>query len=485
MKRPRLAAAALAAAAHVTFGADPARADLTADQTPFHSYRGLWVSRFEYTNSQAGVDSVFANAQALGITDVMFQVRGRADAFYTPKQVGGNYFEHRESLSFDALARAVQQGQQRGIKVHAWLNAMPLWSGLTLPTNQAGNPYVINTHPEYWIRGRDNTTQPLNDSYVIVNPTQSDVKQHIREVVQDISSKYAIDGIHLDYIRFYHNTSSASVNFGADPASIARFQAIPGNAGKTPDSHKAEYQAWMAANITDLVAGIRQDMKTNRPRAQLTAAIWRDANIGNNSYQQDWKTWVDRGLLDAGMPMIYRKGFGSGGTNMDADSGNLYRANVTSAMNWRGTAGIMPGLGIYMQDNTATAYNNVMAQLNFARDQGGNGVQLFSYTDLLGGNAVDAEVRRAWLDFLAANNTAPPVASLTNFEADEGYFPTNITFSGTNVNVAPTSTADRTTEDAHAGAASQKLTINKAGAGTFLARHVAGIGTPAAPASNL
>jgi autotransporter-associated beta strand protein len=184
--------------------------------------------------------------------------------------------------------------------------------------------------------------------------------------------------------------------------------------------------------------------------------------------------------------MIYRKGFGSGGTNMDADSGNLYRNNVTSAVNWRGTAGIMPGLGPYLQDNASTAYNNVMAQLNFARDQGGNGVQIFSYTDLLGGNAVDAEVRRAWLDFLAANNAAPPVASVTDFETDEGYFPTAITFSGSNVNVAPTSTADRTTEDAHGGAASQRLTINKAGAGTFLARHLSGTGTGGgAPASNI
>jgi hypothetical protein len=183
--------------------------------------------------------------------------------------------------------------------------------------------------------------------------------------------------------------------------------------------------------------------------------------------------------------MIYRKGFGSGGTNMDADSGNLYRNNVTAAMNWRGTAGIMPGLGIYLQDNANTAYNNVMAQLNFAKQQGANGVQLFSYTDLLGGNAVDQEVRRAWLDFLAANNTAPPVASISDFEADEGYFPTNITFSGSNVNVAPTSTADRTTEAAHGGSASQKLTINTLSSGTFLARHVAGIGTPAFPSSNL
>src|SRR5688500_8495286 len=357
MKRP-LAAAAVAAA-HLAVTSGPAYADLTADQTPFHAYRGLWVSRFEYTNSQVGVDSVFANAQALGITDVMFQVRGAADARYTPKIVNGNYSEHKVG-NFDALARAVQQGQQRGIKVHAWLNAMPLHSGPTLPTNEPGNPYVINTHPEFWIRNSSNTPQPLNSSYVIANPTMPEVKQHIRAVVEDVTTKYAVDGIHLDYIRFYHDTSSSqtALQYPTDPASVARFQAIPGNAGKTPTSHRAEYKQWMADNVTDIVAQIRQEMKSHRPDAQLTAAISRDANIGVNGYQQEWRAWVDRGLLDAGMPMLYGKGFGSGGTDMDADSGNLHRNYGTAAMNWRGTAGIKPGLGPYMQHNASTVYNN-------------------------------------------------------------------------------------------------------------------------------
>ena len=77
MKRP-VATAVIAAAAQLSVASGNAMADLTADQTPFHSYRGLWVSRFEYTNNQSGVDAVFANAQVLGITDVMFQVRGAA-----------------------------------------------------------------------------------------------------------------------------------------------------------------------------------------------------------------------------------------------------------------------------------------------------------------------------------------------------------------------------------------------------------------------
>src|SRR5688572_13743732 len=61
-----------------------ASADLTADQTPFHTYRGIWVDRFDYSvaNAASSIRTLMTNSAALGITDVMFQVRGQADAYY-------------------------------------------------------------------------------------------------------------------------------------------------------------------------------------------------------------------------------------------------------------------------------------------------------------------------------------------------------------------------------------------------------------------
>src|SRR5258705_8320769 len=98
---------------------------------------------------------------------------------------------------------------------------------------------------------------------------------------------------------------------------------------------------------------------------------------------------MDRALLDAAMPMIYRKGFGlTQSATQDADPPNLappaslhdlYRLNVAEALERRGNSGIMPGLATYMQNDPATAYNNVMAQLNYAKAQGANGIQLYDY----------------------------------------------------------------------------------------------------------
>ena len=45
----------------------PLWADLSADQTPFSSYRGMWLDRFDYS-SAASITTAMSRAQALGIT---------------------------------------------------------------------------------------------------------------------------------------------------------------------------------------------------------------------------------------------------------------------------------------------------------------------------------------------------------------------------------------------------------------------------------
>src|SRR5215204_6559942 len=141
-------------------------------------------------------------AQTLGITDMIFQVRGQADAYYN------SAYEHRQLASFDPLQVAVTEAHSRGIKLHAWINTMPLWRGSTLPV---GSDYLINQHPEYWIRDSGDTPQPLNSSYVTVNPTMPEVRAHLQNVVRDIASKYAIDGLHLDYTRMTVQSSTQPI----------------------------------------------------------------------------------------------------------------------------------------------------------------------------------------------------------------------------------------------------------------------------------
>ena len=75
-------------------------------------------------------------------------------------------------------------------------------------------------------------------------------------------------------------------------------------------------------------------------------------------------------------------------------------------------------------------------------------------------------------------------AMLTDFEADEGLFNWSTSYSGSNQGILAGSSANRVTEQAHHGDASQKIVIDGEPGGWFY-RHLSGIGSPPSnPASN-
>src|SRR6266581_8423504 len=121
----------------------PLWADLSADQTPFSSYRGMWLDRFDYS-SAASITTAMSRAQALGITDMMFQVRGQADAYYFLNDGVETYPAGKGiSASYDPLAIAINEAHNRGIRLHAWVNMMPLWNA----TQTSSNPFSYSPTP--------------------------------------------------------------------------------------------------------------------------------------------------------------------------------------------------------------------------------------------------------------------------------------------------------------------------------------------------
>ena len=83
--------------------------------------RGLWITRWDYETRQ-DVERCLDEAARLGMTDVFFQVRGQADAFYRSElepwghQLGGG------DPGFDPLAVAVKRARRQGLRA-----ALPGW----------------------------------------------------------------------------------------------------------------------------------------------------------------------------------------------------------------------------------------------------------------------------------------------------------------------------------------------------------------------
>ncbi|WP_428386911.1 glycoside hydrolase family 10 protein [Mucisphaera sp.] len=363
----------------------------------YEDYAGIWVTRFDYS-SEAQVRSIIADAASLGFTDIQFQVRGQGDARYEsnfevwPQQ--SPYFS--SNPGWDPLAVAVDEAQKNGVRLHAWLNTIPMWNGSSAPVNP---DHLWNAHPEWRLKDFNGNDQPLFNGYVGINPTVEAAQDHIANVAADIVANYDVDGIHLDYVRMISGAGSTYVQ---DPASRAHFTADTGLAFSGGSS---AHKQWIADHITELVVKVRDQIKAIDQDQILSAAIWRDFNIALNSHQQHAERWIEEEILDLALPMTY----------LSDQFDYLLESNVQMYAGIGGSTAVVTGLGPYLH-GTDTALT--MSQIERARDNGSHGFQIYAYSTIR--NA--GPMRTAIADYLASLGPAPEFGVIADFEGGAAPF---------------------------------------------------------------
>jgi len=272
--------------------------------------RALWVTRWDYS-TVTDVQTLVENAAGAGFNTLLFQVRGTADAFYTPglepwaaRLSGGTL---GQDPGWDPLQTAVEAAHTHSMELHAYVNVYPVWAGATEP--------LTDTVPEhlFWTlshRYRDDwrhvdssgVTMTLTDTvYLWATPALTDVVGRLISVTTDLVTRYDVDGIHLDLVRY------ANRQYSYDPFSNAGYEAARATA---PTLARAD---WQRQQVTLLVNQVYSEVLPLRPGLRLSAAVWpvyRDHwgwgySEGYGDYYQDSQRWVLSGTIDAIMPMIY------------------------------------------------------------------------------------------------------------------------------------------------------------------------------------
>ena len=269
------------------------------DAGPPVEARALWVTRWDYS-SAADVEDIFETAAGGGFNVIFFQVRGRADAYYEStwepwaSRLSGTL---GQDPGWDPLQEAIDAGASHGVQVHAWLNTFPAWSGWSLPSESEPRHPLLD-HPDWLVADESGDPMDLNDSYVFFSPGNPEVQAWIAAVAGDICDRYAVDGIHLDYVRY------PGPQYSHDDASEAEYAASGG---------ALSWEDWQREQVTATVAGVKAAIEASRPGTLLTAAVWGiyedlwswHTSQGNIDYYQDSLAMVDVGALDVAVPMIY------------------------------------------------------------------------------------------------------------------------------------------------------------------------------------
>lgn len=376
--------------------------------------RAIWITRYDWTTMTGAadpedIDRMVTQIAAAGFNTIFFQVRGGGDAYYTPglepwsdRLTAGTPGETLgRDPGWDPLARMLAQGHAARLEVHAYVNVytawLPpasatygdLWPRATEPPQMFdrftyGPSYLA--HPGehglgYDWRQHGESGQPMAlswGSYLWASPGLDEVQAHVKAVIGDIVSRYPVDGVHLDLVRY------AGRSYSYDPASNAAAGSI-----KSPDRDQ-----WQRERVTALVQDVREEVRALRSGdIVVSAAVWPyttdkwgwGVSEGYSDYYQDARGWLATGAVDVLVPMLY------GGY---ADDLTRWEMLMVDFLNEANDRPVYPGIGGHYTD-----FDAISARIDAARAAGAQGHAIFSYSGL--------EANQAWAALAAGPYSVP------------------------------------------------------------------------------
>ena len=267
-------------------------------------FRAYWVDAFhDGCKSAAQIDSLLATVHASNMNAVVVQMRKRGNTYY-PSSL--DPWAPDADRSFDALAYLIRKAHSSTprIEVHCWFCMMPIWKSLTPPTDAN---HIFNLHPE-WLT-QTSSGELWNGENYCIDPGVPAAVQYMYDVIMDAVNRYDIDGVHYDYVRY------AGKEWGYNPTAVSRFNAQYGRVGQ-PAANDADWLQFRRDQITALVRKLYTGIAAAKPACKVSAATitwgngpssdsaWLESSAYSNVLQ-DWRAWMEEGILDINMPMTY------------------------------------------------------------------------------------------------------------------------------------------------------------------------------------
>lgn len=378
------------------FGTQPPDVSPTRQSRSSTEVRALWVLRSSLA-TPAGISALVRTASTQGFNTLLVQVRGRGDAYYTSALEPRAIELVKQPPTFDPLATVIREAHASGLRVHAWINTNLVSSAVDLPLART---HIIYEHPEWLMVPREIAQDvakldPTNPAYIgkiarwtrgqsdlveglYASPIDPAATAHTLAVVTDIANRYDLDGIHLDYIRYpndqfdYSRFAIAAFRASIRPRLTAAVRATVDAQDAIdlfayPDRFPDDWKAFRRQRLTALVNRISQSLRAAHPSMMLTMAVKPDATEAADVRLQDWRRWLQTGLIDAVCPMAYTQ---------EADK---FVDEITSAREAAGGRAIWAGIGAYRLTPAQTIEN-----IRASRRLGVAGFVLFSYDSLTG-----------------------------------------------------------------------------------------------------
>jgi len=276
------------------------------------------------------LEILLEDARALGVTDLFVQVYrgGRAwfDSSLADAEPYDSTWRAGEGAATDALSSLIERAHAQGLRVHAWVNVLSLASNSNAPILRDLGPAAaavdqkgrsILDYPRFEVPEPDRRYYRMGTPALWLDPAASGVSDRLAATFAELVERYpSLDGLHLDYIRypdalpFSPSTRfGVGLSFGFGAESRGRFEAETGLRAPFGSSlvNGDRWDDWRRSQLTQLVRRIAEAARSVRSGVTVSAAVLADVERGYLVDFQDWVGWLDEGLLDFAVPMLYTR----------------------------------------------------------------------------------------------------------------------------------------------------------------------------------
>ena len=255
-------------------------------QSPKHEIRAVWLTTikgldwphsYSASSQKQELVKILDQLQSANINTILIQTRVRATTIFPSDEEPWDLCltgQTGKSPGYDALQFCIDECHKRGMECHAWIVTLPVGKW-----NSDGCKIIRKRFPKLIVKVGD-------EGYM--NPEKTETGDYLARFCREVTRRYDIDGIHLDYIRY-------------------------------PETWKLRIGREQGRrNITDIVRKIHSAVKSEKPWVKMSCspigkyddlARYRSGGWNaNTTVCQDAQGWMRDGLMDILFPMMYFQG---------------------------------------------------------------------------------------------------------------------------------------------------------------------------------
>lgn len=273
--------------------------------------RAVWFDRGTIVKAKSKQDLVpyFDRLKQAGINTIFFETVNSGYPIY-PSKIAPE--QNPLTQGWDPLQSAIELAHERGMELHAWVW---VFAGVNQRHNEVlGQPTdylgpVLSQHPDWVLPDNQGNIFDPQNAKAFFDPANPQVRSYLLSLFSEIVTRYDVDGLQLDYIRYPFQDPYRNKTYGY--SDIARLQFIT-ETGIDPinltlgDPNWSKWTEFRTQKIDTFVENVSKTLKTIKPNLILSVAVFPFPRFDRLArLQQNWEKWAEEGYIDMVVPMTY------------------------------------------------------------------------------------------------------------------------------------------------------------------------------------